>query len=68
MLDVPEAVCYALLAEATGLELVDLTTVYDDQDVIHTEVQVVKNQIIVGVSGGWASAEAGPRARPGTPG
>src|SRR5438034_1519421 len=27
-------------------ELVDLTTVYDDQDVIHTEVQNVKNQII----------------------
>ncbi|MBW8860785.1 MAG: DNA-directed RNA polymerase subunit beta', partial [Acidobacteria bacterium] len=27
-------------------ELVDLTTVYDDQDVIHTEVQTVKNQII----------------------
>jgi DNA-directed RNA polymerase subunit beta' len=27
-------------------ELVDLTTVYDDQDVIHTEVQNVKNQVI----------------------
>src|SRR5438034_2476233 len=27
-------------------ELIDLTTVYDDQDVIHTEVQNVKNQII----------------------
>src|SRR5690349_11947075 len=27
-------------------ELIDLTTVYDDQDVIHTEVQVVKNQVI----------------------
>src|SRR5262249_45488751 len=27
-------------------ELIDLTTVYDDQDVIHTEVQTVKNQII----------------------
>ncbi len=27
-------------------ELVDLTTVYDDQDVIHTEVQTVKNQVI----------------------
>ena len=27
-------------------ELVDLTTVYDDQDVIHTEVQIVKNQVI----------------------
>jgi DNA-directed RNA polymerase subunit beta' len=27
-------------------ELVDLTTVYDDQDVIHTEPQRVKNQII----------------------
>ena len=27
-------------------ELVDLTTVYDDQDVIHTEVQKVRNQII----------------------
>jgi DNA-directed RNA polymerase subunit beta' len=27
-------------------ELIDLTTVYDDQDVIHTEVQHVKNQVI----------------------
>ncbi len=27
-------------------ELIDLTTVYDDQDVIHTEVQNVKNQVI----------------------
>jgi DNA-directed RNA polymerase subunit beta' len=27
-------------------ELVDLTTVYDDQDVIHTEVQNIKNQVI----------------------
>ena len=27
-------------------ELIDLTTVYDDQDVIHTEVQKVKNQVI----------------------
>src|SRR5438874_10716401 len=27
-------------------ELVDLTTVYDDQDVIHTEVRNVRNQII----------------------
>jgi DNA-directed RNA polymerase subunit beta' len=27
-------------------ELIDLTTVYDDQDVIHTEVQQVKNQVI----------------------
>jgi DNA-directed RNA polymerase subunit beta' len=27
-------------------ELIDLTTVYDDQDVIHTEVQNVRNQII----------------------
>src|SRR6266852_5989493 len=27
-------------------DLIDLTTVYDDQDVIHTEVQTVKNQII----------------------
>src|SRR6187200_2442882 len=27
-------------------ELIDLTTVFDDQDVIHTEVQNVKNQII----------------------
>src|SRR5262245_51953799 len=27
-------------------ELVDLTTVYDDQDVIHTEPQQVKNQIV----------------------
>src|SRR3989454_4181333 len=27
-------------------ELIDLTTVYDDQDVIHTEVQNVKNQIV----------------------
>jgi DNA-directed RNA polymerase subunit beta' len=27
-------------------ELIDLTTVYDDQDVIHTEPQVIKNQII----------------------
>ena len=27
-------------------ELIDLTTVYDDQDVIHTEVQHVKNQFI----------------------
>ncbi len=27
-------------------ELIDLTTVYDDQDVIHTEVQIVKNQVI----------------------
>src|SRR5438105_12923487 len=27
-------------------ELVGLTTVYDDQDVIHTEVQNVKNQVI----------------------
>src|SRR4249919_1465526 len=27
-------------------ELIDLTTVYDDQDVIHTEVQTVKNQIV----------------------
>src|SRR6266699_2269199 len=27
-------------------ELIDLTTVYDDQDVIHTEAQKVKNQIL----------------------
>lgn len=27
-------------------ELIDLTTVFDDQDVIHTEVQNVKNQVI----------------------
>jgi DNA-directed RNA polymerase subunit beta' len=27
-------------------ELLDLTTVYDDQDVIHTEVQNVRNQIV----------------------
>ncbi|HEX6738883.1 MAG TPA: DNA-directed RNA polymerase subunit beta'', partial [Vicinamibacteria bacterium] len=27
-------------------ELIDLTTVYDDQDVIHTEVQNVRNQVI----------------------
>ena len=27
-------------------ELIDLTTVYDDQDVTHTEVQVIKNQVI----------------------
>ena len=27
-------------------ELIDLTTVYDDQDVIHTEVQNIKNQVI----------------------
>jgi len=27
-------------------ELIDLTTVYDDQDVIHTDVQEVKNQVI----------------------
>jgi DNA-directed RNA polymerase subunit beta' len=27
-------------------ELIDLTTVYDDQDVIHTEVQSVRNQIV----------------------
>src|SRR5262247_1256702 len=27
-------------------ELIDLTTVYDDQDVIHTEVQNVRNQIV----------------------
>ena len=27
-------------------DLIDLTTVYDDQDVIHTEVQHIKNQVI----------------------
>jgi len=27
-------------------ELIDLTTVFDDQDVIHTEVQTIKNQVI----------------------
>ena len=27
-------------------ELIDLTTVYDDQDVIHTEVQTVTSKVI----------------------
>jgi DNA-directed RNA polymerase subunit beta' len=27
-------------------ELIDLTTVYDDQDVIHTEVQTIRHQVI----------------------
>ena len=35
----------AVRVRYTG-ELIDLTTVYDDQDILHTEIQVVERQLI----------------------
>ena len=45
-------------------ELIDLTTVYDDQDVMHTEPQVVKSQVINTTVGRVIFNDALPKATP----
>ena len=45
-------------------ELIDLTTVYDDQDVLHTETQVVKNQIVNTTVGRVIFNDALPKGTP----
>src|SRR5512134_590673 len=45
-------------------ELIDLTTVYDDQDVMHTEPQKVKNQVINTTVGRVILNDALPKGMP----
>jgi DNA-directed RNA polymerase subunit beta' len=45
-------------------ELIDLTTVYDDQDVMHTEPQTVKNQVINTTVGRVILNDALPKQTP----
>ncbi|HYN05373.1 MAG TPA: DNA-directed RNA polymerase subunit beta', partial [Vicinamibacteria bacterium] len=45
-------------------ELIDLTTVYDDQDVMHTEPQVVKGQVINTTVGRVIFNDSLPKATP----